>query len=115
MLTFDHDLLVVVVPALWLIRAVGTWGPFHSLSLPTLWRTINSLCNSQGPEGWGRRERRDGIHSKVFTAILLGIREPASAEHDTETETGREGAKSSVIYAGLEVSPGDSGNTDWGT
>lgn len=103
MLSFDPDLLLVWAPALWSIRAVGTGGPFCNLTLPTLWRTINSLYNPQGPAGsGGRGERRDGIHSEVFPAILLGNRKPANPEHDTETETGRQGAKSRVICAGRE-------------
>ena len=88
MLSFDPDLLLAWAPALWSIRAVGTGGPFCNLTLPTLWRTINSLYNPQGPAGsGGRGERRDGIHSEVFPVILLGNRKPANPEHDTETET----------------------------
>ena len=69
----------------------GDRRPLPCLSPPTLWRTINSLYNSQGPKGsLGRGGRRDGIHSKVLIATPLGIREPVSREHDTETETGRQ-------------------------
>lgn len=44
-------------------------------------------------------------------AAPLGIEEPASHEHDGKTEK-QQGAKGSMVYAGLEVSPGDSGNTE---
>lgn len=86
MLSFDPDLLLVWVPALWSIRAVGTGGPFRNLTLPTLWRTTDSLYNPQGPAGSGGRGERDGIHSEVFPATLLGNRKPVNPEHDTETE-----------------------------
>lgn len=77
---------------------------------PTLVATSNSLCNyrdlaQQGTGGRGEGEMAC-IQNSLF-ATPLGIGEPANHEHDTETER-QPGNQRTVVYAGLEVSPGDS-------
>lgn len=53
------------------------------------------------------------VFIQTSTTAPLGIEEPASHEHDSHEKTEKQqGAKGSMVYAGLEVSPGDSGNTE---